>query len=399
MGAETGRRLVRWTSLILLAGVAGAVVLADRSAGPSGATAQTAPPPAPPVTVSVPVQREVVEWNEYPGRFTAVDEVEIRPRVSGYLTEIHFTDGQIVHKGDLLFVIDPRPFEIELQQATAQVAAATAQVDLAQRELSRTDQLRRGDFASVETLDQRMQQMRGAQATLEGAKATVRSAQLDLEFSHITAPLDGRISSHQVSIGNLVIGSTVTATPTLLTTIVSLDPIYVYFDMSEADLLAYQRAVAGGKLKSAREGGVVAEARLDDETGWPHKGRLDFLDNEVDRGSGTIRARARFANTDLFITPGQFGRLRLPASERHMALLLPDAAITTDQSRKIVMTVGADGTVSPKLVELGPLIDGLREVRAGLDPADKVVIDGLLRARPGAKVTPQAGEIKPDGQV
>jgi RND family efflux transporter MFP subunit len=359
-----------------------------------GAGAQA--PPAPPVTVSQPINRDVVEWTQYTGQFAAVDYVEIRPRVSGNVTELHFTDGQIVKKGDLLFVIDPRPFEIELQQADAQRATAQAQLDFSAREVTRGIALRKNDTLAASDYDQRVQRMKSATAALQTAEAAIRQAQLDLEFSHITAPISGRISNHLVSVGNLVSGGVNITTPTLLTTIVSLDPIWFYFDMSEADYMAYRRAVSEGRIPSARDaGGTQAEVRLDDERDWKRQGRIDFFDNQVDRSSGTIRVRATFPNPDLFITPGEFGRLRLPISQPHVAMLIPDAAITTDQSRKIAMTVAADGTVVPKVIEPGPLIDGLRVVRSGLDPSDRVVIDGLIRARPGTKVSAQPGQIAP----
>jgi RND family efflux transporter MFP subunit len=355
------------------------------------AIAQTAPPP--PVTVSNPLQREIVEWDEFTGQFAAVDYVELRARVSGYLTEIHFTDGEIVKKGDLLFVIDPRPFEIARDSAQAQIAQAQARLDLANAQLQRTSELRRSDFAPQSTLDERRAETRGATAALETARAALRSAELDLEFTHITAPVAGRASRHQVSIGNLVNGGS-TGITTLLTTIVSLDPVHFFFDMSEADFLAYQRASAGGKLGSTRDSSLLAEVRLTDETEWKRQGILDFVDNSVDRSAGTIRARAVFANPDFFITPGQFGRLRLPGSERHEAILIPDSALVTDQSRKIVMTVKDDGTVEPRVVRPGPIVDGLRVIRDGLGPKDRIVINGLVRARPGAKVTPQPGKIE-----
>ena len=387
----------RWRHALLvgtgLAAVSGAcVLLLGRPTQP--AVAQAAPASPPPVTVSPPLQKEVTEWDEYTGQFAAVDYVEIRARVSGYLTEIHFTDGQIVNKGDLLFVIDPRPYEIELQQGQAQLATAEATLDLANRELARAASLREKDFVAQSTYDQRLQTMKSAAASVETGKAAVRQANLDLEFSHVTAPVTGRISQHQVSIGNLVSGGTAT-TPTLLTTIVSLDPIYLNFDMSEAQLLSYERAVASGKLKSTRDNGVPVFARLTDETEWTRSGTMNFVDNQVDRGAGTIRARAIFPNPNFFLTPGQFGRLRIPGSEPYQAILIPEAAVVTDQSSKLLMTVAEDGTVVPKLVRLGPTIDGLRVVRSGLDPKDRVIIDGLVRARPGAKVTPQIGEIKP----
>jgi len=357
------------------------------------AVAQTAAAP-PLVTVSNPLQRDIVEWDEYTGQFAAVDYVEIRARVSGYLTEIHFADGEIVKKGDLLFVIDPRPFEIARDSAEAQIAQAQARLDLANSQLQRTSELRRSDFAPQSTLDERRAETRSATAALETARAALRSAELDLEFSHITAPVSGRVSQHLVSIGNLVSGGA-TGIPTLLTTIVSLDPIHFFFDMSEADFLAYQRAVASGRLGSTRDSSLIAEVRLADETAWKRQGILDFVDNSVDRSAGTIRARAVFANPDFFITSGQFGRLRLPGSERYEAILIPDSALVTDQSRKIVMTVKDDGTVEPRVVRPGPIVDGLRVIRDGLGPKDIIIINGLVRARPGAKVTPQPGKIEP----
>jgi RND family efflux transporter MFP subunit len=359
------------------------------------ALAQGGPPP---VTVSQPVKKNVVEWDEYTGQFAAVDSVEIRAQVSGYLTEIHFQDGQFVKKGDLLMVIDPRPFEIARDSALAQQAQAVAKLDLANQQLQRTTQLRKSDFTPASTFDERQQATRDAAAGLDAAKAALHSAELNLEFSHITAPIDGRVGRHEVSIGNLVTGGTGGAT-TLLTTLVSLDPIYFVFDMSEADFLSYQRAVAAGKLGSTRDGKLPAEVRLTDETAFTRKGVLDFVDNQIDRTAGTIRARAVFGNPENFITPGQFGRLRLPGSEPYDALLIPDAAIVTDQSRKIVMLVKDDGTVEARVIRPGPMIDGLRVVRDGLKETDKIIIDGLVRARPGAKVTPQPGKIEPDPQA
>jgi RND family efflux transporter MFP subunit len=353
------------------------------------------PPPAPPtVTVSQPIQRELVEWDEYTGQFAAKEYVEIRARVSGYLTEIHFEDGQLVKEGDLLFVIDPRPYEATLAAARAQLAQGNAQVELATRQLERTAELRKKDFEPASTYDQRVSDLKVASAAVESAKAAIRSAELNVGFTRITAPLTGRISNHQVSVGNLVSGSDSATTPAM-TTIVSLDPIYFYFDMSEGDYLAYQRATAAGMLNEARGSAPPVYARLTDETEWPWKGQLNFLDNQMDRGAGTIRARATFANPGYFVTPGQFGRVRIPASEQHVAILIPDGAVVTDQSRKVVMTVKEDGTVEQKVVRPGPMTDdGLRIIRWGLDPSDRVIINGLIRARPGAKVTPQPGQIE-----
>jgi RND family efflux transporter MFP subunit len=376
--------MVRLAALLLLFG----------SRLPKEAVAADAPPAPPAVTVSQPIQRELVEWDEYTGRFAAKEYVEIRARVSGYLTEIHFEDGQLVKEGDLLFVIDPRPYEATLAAAWAQLAQANAQVELATRQLKRTAELRKKDFEPASTYDQRVADLRVATAAVESAKAAIRSAELNVGFTRIAAPLTGRIGNHQVSVGNLISGGDAATTPAL-TTIVSLDPIYFYFDMSEGDYLAYQRAAAAGLLNEARDAEPAVYAHLTDETDWPWKGQLNFVDNRVDRGAGTIRARATFANPGYFLTPGQFGRIRIPASERHVAILVPDSAIVADQSRRLVMTVKEDGTVEPKLVRPGPITDdGLRIVRSGLAPTDRVIINGLARVRPGNKVTPQPGQIE-----
>jgi RND family efflux transporter MFP subunit len=378
----------RFIALLLFIGaICGAALFALPLRG-RPAVAEPAAPPPPAVTVSAPVLADVANWQEFTGQFSAVDTVEIRARVSGYLAAIHFADGQIVRKGDPLFTIDPRPYEIALEQANAQYQAASAQLELANRELARSTELRQRDFASGETVDQRQQQVRAAQAAIEQANAAIRAAQLDLEFSQIRAPASGRIGTHQVSVGSLISGSAGTASA-LLATIVVLDPIHLDFDMSEADYLGFLRAA--GRPGSAHDVGVAA--RLADETGWQRQGVLDFVDNQMDRGSGTIRARATFANGDGFLTPGTFARLRFAAGGARPALLVPDAAIATDQSRKLVMTVAADGTVVPKLVQIGPLADGLRVIAGGLAPGDRVIINGLMRARPGSKVTPQPGHI------
>jgi RND family efflux transporter MFP subunit len=359
----------------------------------AGAAAQT-PPPA--VTVAAPLQREVVEYDEFTGQFAAVEYVELRSRVSGYLQSHHFEEGQIVKKGDLLFVIDPRPFEAALASARAQLSQAQARIDLAERQLSRAAQLRERDFVAASAYDERLQEQRVAAAAVEITRAAIRTAELDLEFSRILAPVGGRIGRREVSDGNLVSGGAGSGN-TLLTTIVSTDPIYFVFDVSEQDFVAYQRAAQSGKLKSTRDS-LPVFARLRDEPDWPREGRLNFVDNQVNRSAGTIRVRAVFPNPDGFLTPGQFGRIRLPGSEPYKALLVPDSAVLTDQSQKIVMTVGADGVVTPKVVRPGPIYDGLRIIRSGLNPDDRVIINGLLRARAGGKVTPQDGEIKGAGE-
>jgi RND family efflux transporter MFP subunit len=399
-GAEAPRRsrvVFHLTLAAIAIAVAGGLIWYFSGARPER-TAQAATPAAPPkVTVSKPLHQEITEWTEFTGQFAAVEYVEVRARVSGYLESIHFTDGQMVKKGDLLFVIDPRPFQVAKAQAEAQLADAQAKLQNATRQLERAASLRRNDFTSQSTVDDRTQDRNVAAAAVEAAKAAIQGSDLNLEFTRIEAPISGRISSHRVSVGNLVSGGEGAGT-TLLTTIVSLDPIYFLFDMSESDFLAFQRAAAEGRLQSTRANDITVYARLFDERDWSHKreGRLNFVDNQVDRGAGTIRVRAVFQNHDLLLTPGQFGRLRLPGSLPYKAILVPDAAIVTDQSRKIVLTVKGDDTVVPKVIRPGPMELGLSIVRSGLGPDDRIVINGLVRARPGAKVAPEPGTITPD---
>ena len=373
------------------AGLALAILTAcDQS---SNAPAAKAGPGAPPVTVAKPLSREIVEWDEYTGQFASIEYVEVRARVSGYLEAVRFKDGQLVKAGDPLFLIDPRPFEIALASAKARVTQSTARVELARQQLSRASQLRERQTVSGEVYDQRVQEMRAAAADLEIARADQQAAELNITYTRIVAPVTGRVGRHEVSVGNLVSGGPGAGT-TLLTTIVALDPIHFVFDISEANFLAYQRAIADGRLRQTRDGQVKVAVRLFDEKTWAREGLLDFLDNQVDRTSGTIRARAIFANTDHFITPGQFGRLRLPGSEPYTAIMIPDSAIVSDQAQKLVMVVAADGTVQPRPIRPGPRELGLRIVRSGLGAEDSIIIDGLLRARPGAKVTPQPGAIE-----
>jgi len=359
--------------------------------GGGSASANVATPPPPLVTVSPPLATHAITWTNFTGQFAAVDNVEIRAQVSGYLTEIHFTDGQIVHKGDLLFVIDPRPYQIQLQQAQASVLTAKAQLALADKELQRVRALQNSGAVTVEQFDQRVQEQTAAQAALDTANAAVSAAELNLEFCHITAPFSGRISSHRVSIGALVSGGASAASSTLLTTLVSLDPIYLNFQMSENDYLTYEHYVHSASPSAPASNTV--QAALSDETGFPRTGTLDFVDNEIDPNSGTIQARASFPNHDLFITPGEFGQLRMPVSSAQPVLLVPDTALQADQSNQVVMTVAPDGTVVPKIVQTGDMVDGLREIQSGLSPNDKVVINGLMRAYPGMKVSTETGTI------
>ena len=350
-------------------------------------------PPAPAVTVAKPLVKDMEEWSDFTGQFEARESVEVRARVSGYLESVNFTDGQLVKKGDLLFVIEPRPFQLALETSKAQLAQTEAQLQLAQQQLDRTAQLRKNDYATKETYDERVSQVAIAAASRDAALAAVNQAQLNLDYTRVTAPVSGRMGRHEVSVGNLVMGGT-TGSTTLLTTIVSLDPIWLVFNVSEGDGMTYKRLVQKGEIKSPRDNAVEVQGQLMDEKTWTLKGTIDFVDNQYDRSSGTIRVRAAFANPNLFITPGQFGRVRVPMSQLHPTILVPDAAVVTDQSVKLLFTVGPDGTVVPKPVELGPVTDdNLRVIRSGITADDRVIINGLLRARPGGKVTPEQGTI------
>jgi multidrug efflux system membrane fusion protein len=385
------RQRRRWGVLLLIVVIAaGAAVWGERT-WRAGAPPAAAPPPPPQVTVSTPLRQTVQPTARFLGQFSAVDSVDLRAQVGGTLTAIQFQDGQIVHKGDPLFAIDPRPYQIELDQATAQLQTALAKKTLTEAELWRAQQLKKTDFGTAEDVDTRNADQRSALAAIDTAKAAIMNAQLDLEFSRVTAPFGGRIGAHLVSVGSLVSGSRGGTSPTtLLATIVSLDPIHLDFDMSESDYLAYQQAAHG----AAPHDDVIVS--LDGEKHAARHGTLDFIDNAVNRSSGTIHARVTVPNPDLSLTPGQFARLRVSLGEPEPALLVPATAVIPDQSRQVVMTVAADGTVVPKVVETGDLYHGLRVIRSGLAPDDHVVINGIVRVRPGAKVTPVTGEIKPD---
>jgi RND family efflux transporter MFP subunit len=390
--AQRGGRIL----LIVLVVIAAAAIGYRYMVAPQSAQ-QAAPagPPAPAVTVAKPLVQDLMEWRDFTGQFEARESVEIRVRVSGYLESVDFTDGQLVKKGDLLFVIEPRPYEIALDSAKAQLTQAEAQLQLAQVQLDRTSKLLKNDYASKETFDERTAEVQSAAASRDNALAAVNQAQLNLDYTRVMAPVSGRVGRHEVSVGNLVMGGTGGST-TLLTTIVSLDPIWLMFNVSEGDGMTYKRLVQKGEIKSPRDNGIQVEGQLMDEKEWDLKGTIDFVDNQYDRSSGTIRVRASFPNPDLFITPGQFGRVRVPMSQLKPTILVPDAAVVTDQSTKMLFTVSPDGTVVPKPVELGSVTDdGLRIIRSGITPDDDVIINGLLRARPGQKVTPERGEVKP----
>jgi membrane fusion protein, multidrug efflux system len=346
-----------------------------------------AAPPPPAVTVATPTVRTVTDWDEFVGRFEAIHQVQIRARVGGFVDSIDFKDGAIVKAGDLLYVIDPRPYTAALLQAQGQLADAKAKVDLAERELSRATELVRTNAVSEAAVDQRRQQSQAAQAAVLQAEGALKRAELDVSFTNVTAPIAGRISRHLVSVGNLVQGGEAGAT--VLTSIVSMDPIHIYFDMDEATYLKNNRLWHEGRRPSSRDTPNAVQIMLSGETKPSHEGNMDFVDNRLDVGTGTLRGRAVVSNTDLSILPGQFARIRVIGSAPYEALLLPDTAITNDQSRKIVFVVNKDDTVEMRPVTLGPLDQGLRVIREGLTKDDRVVVDGLQRARVGAKVTPQ----------
>ena len=349
-----------------------------------GAESQGTPPP-PEVTVAAPLVQDIVEWDDYVGRFEAVENVEVKPRVSGYLVGVHFRDGQYVQRGQLLFTIDARPAQAQLDQARAQLARAEAQLVNARTELARSRTLAAQKAASVEEVEQRQAALRSAQADVAAGRAAVRARQLDTGFTRVTAPISGQVSERRIDRGNAV-----TADQTVLTTIVSTNPLHFSFDASEALLLRYERE-NGARL------GAPVRIRLQDEAQYVHPGRLDFVDNSLSAGAGTVRARAAVPNPDGFLKAGMDGRLRLAASPAHPAMHVPDTAIVTDAARRVVYVVDKNGTVTMRPVQLGPLTGNLRVVRSGLSPQDQVIIGGIQRAMPGQKVKVRKGKIMPPG--
>lgn len=342
-------------------------------------------PPPPKVTVSKPVVEEIVEWDEYTGRLEAVDTVDVRARVSGYLQSIDFKDGEVVKEGDLLFVIDPRPYQAELDRAEAQLKLARAREELAENDLVRAQNLVSARAISEEEADTRAADARVAKASVEQAQADVNAAKLNVEFTQVRAPIAGLISRKYVTEGNLIDGGT---GGTLLTTIVSLDPIYCYFEADEQSFLRYNNLEKDGLGPGNREGGSPAYMELSNETGYPHKGYIDFIDNRLDPSTGTIRGRGVFPNPDNKLTPGLFARMKITGSGQYEAMLVPDEAVGSDQSQKFVMIVNPENTVEYRQVTLGPLVNGLRVVRQGVTPQDRIIVKGLQRVMPGAKVDP-----------
>jgi len=334
--------------------------------------------PAPQVTVAAAIERTVSDWDEFTGHFEAVNSVEVRPRVGGFVQRVAFTEGATVHQGDVLFVIDQRPYEAEVARAEAVLAQARTRSQLAGMEVDRAKKLVSSQAISREELDARTSGQAEGDAAIRAAEAAVKIARLNLEWTVVRAPISGRVGRAEITQGNLVQAGP--AVPTLLTTIVSLDPIYVYFDTDEQAYLKYMGAQTAGA------NGRPVLVGLANETGFPHEGRLNFVDNRVDGTSGTIRARALLSNPNRLFTPGLFARVRLLGSDRHLATLVQDQAIGTDQDRKFVLVLKSDNTVEYRPVTTGRVIDGLRTVETGLKPGERVVINGLLRVRPGMKV-------------
>jgi RND family efflux transporter MFP subunit len=350
---------------------------------------QAGAPPPPAVTVAKPIKRTVVDYDEYVGRFTAINAVEVRARVSGYLDKVHFKDGQIVKQGDLLFTIDKRPFQNSLDQARANLVQAQSNLAFTESDYTRGQQLVRDKTITEQTFEQRAQAFRNAKASVSNAEAAVRQADLDLEFTDLRAPIEGRIGDRRVSPGNLVTGGTGGNT-TLLATIVSTDPIYFEFTFDEASYLRYQRLATTGKDVASRNAGVQVAIKLIDENDFDHEGRMDFVDNVIDRSTGTIRGRAVFANAKEVFTPGMFARVRVPGTPPYEGLLVPDVAIGTEQARRFVMVIDDQDTARPKYVTLGQVTkDGLRVIKDGIGPDDRIVVSGLMQARPGQKVRPE----------
>ncbi len=366
------------TQSLTLVALAGALL----HAGCGGPTDSGPPHGNPPVTVATPLVENVVDWDEFAGRFEAIQNVEVRPRATGYVSGIHFRDGAFVQKGQLLFTIDARQAQAALAQAQAQLVQAQATAANAQTELARSQTLVSQRAASQEEVETRLAAVRTSNAQVASAAATVRARQLDLGFTRVTAPISGRISERQVDAGN-----TVTADTTILTTIVSVDPLHFVFQGSEALLLKYQRNDSGVQP------GAPVRVKLSDESDFAHPGKLDFIDNALDSGAGTIRARAIIDNPGGFLKPGMFGTLRLEASRPYAAMLVPDTAVMADAARQLVYVVDKGGTLVAKPVQTGAMRGDLRVIRSGLDRADRVVIGGAQRARPGQKVTAQPGKI------
>ncbi len=342
--------------------------------------------PAPEVTVSKPEQKRVVNWNEFTGRTAAVKLVNVTPRVSGYIVDIPFKEGDIVHKGDLLFQIDPRPYQDAYDQAVGQLQQAQANQQLQDATFARQQRLRETGVIAKEDYDTALSNKNQAAAQVVSAQAARNSAQLNLEFTHVTSPIDGRVSRQLVNIGNLV-----KADSTQLTTIASIDPIYAYFSVDELAALSYQRLVGEGKLAGSQDGKTPVYLQLQDETGFPHEGTIDFSDNAFDSSTGTLLIRGSFPNRDGFLTPGNFVRVRVASSPKYDALLVADRAIGSDQDQSFVYVVDSTNIARLRHITTGQLAEGLRVVKSGLQPDDVVIINGIIKVRPDSSVKPQPG--------
>jgi RND family efflux transporter MFP subunit len=370
-------------TLLVALGVAGAFALAGRKseATPVGQM------PLPQVSVAAALERDVTEWDEFTGRLEAVESVEVRPRVTGYIESVNFTEGSVVRKGDLLFVIDPRPYRAELSKAEAELQRAIAGSELAATDQARSEKLLDIKAVSREEYDQRVNASREARASVDAARAAVEAARLNVEFTRITSPIAGRVSKAIVTAGNLVTGGSSAAT--LLTTVVSIDPIYVTFEGDEQVYLKYSELARRGDRPSSRDAANPVLMELANEQDFPHRGAMVFVDNQIDPRTGTIRARASFDNKDGYLTPGLFARVKLLGHNSYKAVLVDDRAIGTDQSQKFVFVVDADNKVSYRSVKIGRLTDGLRIVKQGLSPGETVIVNGLQRVQPGAVVAPE----------
>ncbi|MEM1159700.1 MAG: efflux RND transporter periplasmic adaptor subunit [Pseudomonadota bacterium] len=344
-----------------------------------------------PVDVAQPLQYEVVDYDVYTGRFEAVRQVELRARVTGYLDKVTFEDGDVVENETVLFTIDPRTFQASLARAEAGLTAAKAARDLAQIEFDRARQLAQRNVGTRQEVDRTAAALAEAEAQVNVSEAELQSAALELDFTEIRAPFEGRMSDSAADPGNLVVGGASNAT--VLSTIVSIDPIHFVFTASEADFLRYSRRFQASPGLGASVQPLPVGVRLMDEASFRHQGTIDFVDNRLDPNSGTITVRAVIPNLEGFLRPGVFGRIRVPATEPYQALLIPDTAILSDQARKIVMLADAEGNVSARPVVLGDMVGGLRVVKAGLSPDDMVVVNGIQRARPGGKVVVETVEL------
>lgn len=348
--------------------------------------------PPPGVTVSPPIQQEVQEWDEFTGRIDAAESVEIRPRVSGYIDQIHFKSGQLIKKGDLLVTIDPRPFQAILDRAEAEVQRAKTKLELSKKEFDRADKLIATKAISAEEADAKSMSFREASDALRSAEAAVKAAALDVEFASVRSPIDGRVSREMVTAGNYVSG--VAGFTTLLTTVVKFDPVYVYADVDEATFLRYQRLSTEGKATHLTDQKTPAEMQIEGEQDYPHKGYIESFDNRISGTTGSILVRAQFENKDGTLRPGTFVRMRLPAGPKYTALLVTEEAIGTDQGRKFVLTVSKENMTEYRAVEIGPLIGDKRIIRSGVNKDDTIVINGLAKVRPGMPVAPMPPDKK-----